>query len=441
MTARRARKLRETCTDRGRGSFSPHPKGYPVNSPAPRLPPLGIAVALLCGAILPAGHAAKPVRTIQSVSSAPRDHHLFVGVEAYLTHDREMLEVRRFEGQQTVLQNDAGEQFVTSRDNGYQFKMHPKVSPIVIEIDDLKGQEAFSPWTDPTGQWMSRQVAFSGHFDDSMTNAARQLSAGMSEAHNMENAERGSGGPSPNTNYTSASVMSQAVGEFQRTQSALGSFNDTPEIVDRMNPVEKELEGTSFDAINLTFRIAAPEPIANAHALARVRIRNKAEGYQDISFQRELGAIGRNPRSVMLTLDGLPKGFEYVEADIHIFNQGVELATTRSERHMPLTAGEAREYLLLDHLAQHRGESTAAQPVWSLAPGALRSADDGGAYNFTALVDIDERGIAQAVKPLDGQILPESTRTLFREMTYLPALQDGEPIASTVQVNLADYFR
>ncbi|WP_221029266.1 hypothetical protein [Actomonas aquatica] len=410
--------------------------------PRPRLLAIGATLTVLTGLVAPAPlHAAKPVRVVSSAAAPVRDHHLFVGVESFLPHERELLAVRRFEGAESVLETETGEEVVVERDHSFRFKMTPKVSPIVIKIDRIRGEETYSAWTDPKGQWMSRQMALSGHYDDQTTNATRVLNAGMNAAHMISRVEEGNGGPLPGASVTAESTMNKAISDYQQVQSSLQAFNDSPSITDNFDPLEEGDESVPFDAINLRFNVRSPEPIADAHALARVRVRTPDEGYKDFSFQRDLGALDRSERSILLTLDGLPPGFEFVDAEIHLFNHGEELATTQSERLMPLTAAEARQYVMLDYLAQHRDATLPPSAAWSLAPAALRAANDAASVNFAAKVEVNERGEPTAIHALDGQILPESMREIFGQLTYLPALAEGQPVAGTVIVHLADYFR
>ncbi len=403
--------------------------------PRPRASGWGFALPLL---LVLSAHAAPPARVIESTSAAPRDHHLFVGVQPFLTVQEAALPVRRFEGANSVLTTPTGTSTTVRQDHSFQLKMLPKVSAVLVEVDEVTGEETYSAWTDPKGQWMSRQMALSGHFDDQMTNATQELSAGIAEAESIARIEAANG---VTTSATANAVLNDTMADFQQAQSDLARFNDSPGMTDKLNPIDREPEEAKFDALHLRCRLRAPEVLPDVHALVRLRLRNPAGELKDYNMQHDLGTIGPEFRPHLLRLDGLPPGFAYVSAQLHLFHQGIELATTRSERLMPLSADEARTYLLLDHQAQHRGDETVpATPVWALAPAALRTATSADAFRYRARVELDAEGHPTAIHPLPDQLLPASARDLFAQLTYLPALEDGTPIPSTLEVSLADYF-
>lgn len=382
--------------------------------------------------------AADPsVHSVASVTAVVRDNHLFVGVDPFLRRDRELLAVRKFAGADTVLLRATGEELTVPQSNGYQLQLRPKVSPIAVRIEGLAGQAVFSPWTDPTGQWMNRQMALAGQYGDQMDAANRELGQAMARIAQAETLENTSG-PLP-AEQSSQGIAAQAAVDYQTRVSQVKMLND-PEITAPRRNALGEKKGAQ-DTIELQFKLSAPQPIADAHVLALVRIRTDADGFRDVSFQRAVGAIGPDERSFRLTQDGLPPGFDFVSAQLHVFNQTAEIATNLSERHLPLTAAEAREYARLDHLAQNRGATLPAQPVWSLAPDALRSAGNPAAFDFEVEVEVDAQGQLVALRPGRDQILPASVRLLLEQMPYLPALEAGKPVGATVAVNLADYFR
>src|SRR5690606_11046771 len=112
----------------------------------------------------------------------------------------------------------------------------------------------------------------------------------------------------------------------------------------------------------------------------------------DVTFHHPVGRLDLTPRKVRILQAGLPAGFELIDTDIYLFNRGEEIATNLSERRIDLTLEEVRQYLMLDHVANHRNETLPARPVWSIAPAGLWAAEDRATYDFNIAVDIDENG-------------------------------------------------
>ena len=111
-----------------------------------------------------------------------------------------------------------------------------------------------------------------------------------------------------------------------------------------------------------------------------------------------------------------------------------------SEKHYQLTYAEAKEFLQLSHQGENRGNSLPAQPAWSLAPPALLGNRDLETYDFDVTVDLDDRGTVVGIHETD-LIVPDPVKALVREMTFVPALENGLPVASTLTINPADFYR
>jgi hypothetical protein len=180
--------------------------------------------------------------------------------------------------------------------------------------------------------------------------------------------------------------------------------------------------------------------MADAYYVALMRLRDPDGKIHDVNFYKPIGALDSTPRKINHLQTGLPPDSEILEVKIHLFNRGKEVATNRSEKSFGLSAAEAHQYLLLDHTANNRGETLPARPVWELAPAALKSADSPGSFDFTVSVKVDAEGRVDFAKDAN-QIVPAHISAIVEQLTFLPALHEGQPVASTVAVNLADYFR
>ncbi len=184
---------------------------------------------------------------------------------------------------------------------------------------------------------------------------------------------------------------------------------------------------------------------------------------------------------------GFEPGFVINDVVVHVYSHGKELATNLSERPVALTRDQAREFLLLSHLADHAVESVAPTSVWELAPAALLATPSRESFDYPAIVTIDRDGtllaihasVADAesylaqiheaadlrskriadvsktlVQSLHGATaraaadrvidhtgrVPATVLAALREMIFLPALDLGTPVPGVTRINLADYF-
>ncbi|MDB4384795.1 hypothetical protein N9Z12_01965 [Opitutaceae bacterium] len=185
--------------------------------------------------------------------------------------------------------------------------------------------------------------------------------------------------------------------------------------------------------------IRLPTPIANAYVFISIRVEREGK-ISDTSFYRHLSNIGPKPRKVRFNRDGFPPGFEIKGTKVYLFSYGEEIATNLSEKRYQLTYEEAREFLHLSHMGENRRETVPAKPAWSLAPKPLLASKDHQAFDFPLTINLDAEGKVLAFSE-DGSIVPEHVRQLIEELTFIPALENGTPVASSLVINPADFYK
>ena len=329
------------------------------------------------------------------------------------------MRVKNILGRTSLLAAEDGQLTTVDRTTGFRFKLVPKVSDTAVEIDDLEWRTVYSPATDPNRKWIGRQTNIMNYQQDRLQEIDNPTFVG------------------------SAAPIGYAASEA-RVSEVMTESNT----IDQMTSAEfsqKEVEARAetsggHDAMELEFKVSSPKPIAHAYLIALTRVRDAKGAITDINFHREIGAIGPQPRKILHLQTGMTPGAEIIEVKTHVFSNGKELATNLSEKRFELTTEEAMQYLMLDHTANHRGQTIQAQPVWELAPPELKAANDAKALDFPVTVKIDADGRLTGLDT-GALIVPEPILAIIRSLTFLPALQEGTPISTTTTVNLADYFR
>lgn len=390
----------------------------------------------LLGLALIVSHLAAQPREIISVSAPSRDYHLFAGVELYMQQDGEMLPVRHLDGRYAILDDGEGNRTSIVNRSSYVQKRNAKVSNVSVEIENLKSRPVFSLANDPVRQSMLSQTAIADYLSsqvDRVEMAEREAAdAARFSANAAIDTESGSGGGGQNP---SSSGGAAPTGDPSMELTELGG-DLGPDFYE--DQIEKAEEEGNFDALLVSFVASSNTDLINAYVVVCAQIRVDGE-LMDLNFHERVGAVGPKPRKIEVERTNLPPGYEFVDARIHLFNNSEEVATSLSERRMDLTESEMREYVVLDHQSQHRGESRPAEPVWELAPPALATGRSAADFFFPVSVEVDATGTVTAIDA-GSQILPEHIERLVRSMTFVPALQDGTPVPSLLAFNPADYF-
>ncbi|WP_221031601.1 hypothetical protein [Actomonas aquatica] len=407
--------------------------------PRQRRPALRIAVsaALVCLALTTSPLVAQPKpRVVTSKASPEHTHQLFVGIDLFVPQGTEMLEVRNIVGETTLAKSAAGELNEIDRTTGYRWKLVPKVSDLSATVSDLEYETTYSPASDPQKKWMGRQTNMMNYQQDQLSQGTL-MAANLSRGIAALPSQGGQGGPSPEAvERMQAGVNSQIRGHLDEV-ARVDAITD-PDFTAKEQQAQEILN--PHDSVRLQFRVSTPTPMAHAFCVALARIRHPNGEIEDINFYKPIGEVGPKPKKVNFLQTGLAPGFEILELKVHLFNNGKELATNLSEKRFQLTTDEARQYLLLDHTANHRGETVPASPVWELAPPELKALDRPGSLDRPLLVNINAKGDFTGFAG-SGQLYGPEHEHILRQLVFLPALEDGQAVDSTATINLADYFR
>ncbi len=397
------------------------------------------AVATCSGIVaawaLPLTAQTKP-RVISSQPAPARTHQLFVGVDLYVAADSQMMQVHNIIDGNILAVSDQGIPTRLDRTGGFRWKLVPKVSNEDATITQLEFESAYSPGRDPQLAWMGRQLSLMSYQQDQLAQADRLRSVppATSTPATLPNGQTVAVGPNP------AEVQSSLDQQLRGLATEADQLRHMTDPSFGAQEIRHREDTAQPDAVRLEFRASAPTRLANAYCVALVRLRLPDGRIEDANFYQAIGELGPKPRKISLLQTGLPLGAEVLDVKLHLFNNGKELATNLSPKRFDLTAAEARQYLLLDHTANHRGQTLPAQAVWELAPAALKAADRPGPYDQPVQVNIDADGQLTGFA-VDSQIITPEQREIIAQLVFLPALDNGQPIASTLTLNLADYFR
>jgi len=266
----------------------------------------------------------------------------------------------------------------------------------------------------------------------------------------------------------------------QMDQSA--SIISDPTFIDRM---QAGVNGGTAEVLELSFRVSSPVPIADAYVVVMGAIKQPDETAGVVVFPQPIGAIGPEPRLIKIRQTGFEPGFTITDVKLHLYSHGKELGTNLSEKAVQLTRDQAREYLLLTHVATHQFDTLGPVPVWELVPPAVLANKDPKAFDYPVVVNIDADGsvisihddeqaareflneiqeasalrqratpqkaaasLGESVRVADDSVALDQTGRLptrivaaIQDMVFLPGIDLGQPQVGTTRVNLAEFYR
>jgi hypothetical protein len=196
-----------------------------------------------------------------------------------------------------------------------------------------------------------------------------------------------------------------------------------------------EAGSTGFDAVQASFLLAAPAPLAEAYAILLFEMELPGEPgipRQTVRMYR-VTDIGEKPKKVRAFAKGFPKGFRLTSCKVHVYAGAEELATNVSDNRTSVTRDEAHQFLVMQHQLAQRGATLAPAPLRTLAePGGHGALSAGELAREVTLV-ISAAGLP--VRCFAGndrsRELEDPLRSVVLAARFLPALRAGQPEEST----------
>lgn len=192
-------------------------------------------------------------------------------------------------------------------------------------------------------------------------------------------------------------------------------------------------------AMLITARIASPIHIDDAYIVGIVTISTDETPEKQVTFFKRIGALDQKPRRIQITKKGLTGDFKVRDVKLHVYRNGQELVTNQSSKQYALTREQVHEYLTLERVSTHRGQSLDPEPAWSLAPAELFATTKADAFDYPLTVHVDAQGRVTGIDP--NRFVPEKVVNLVMELPFYPGLYEGQAVASIALVNLASFFR
>lgn len=416
-----------------------------------------------------------------TLAAQSKDYRFFVGVDVLVPQEADFLEVANFANGAATLAAETPVQLSLDGVKAYRWARHPKISRATVAIEGLKADRTYSLNSDPKMGWMVTQNHMAIYAQERTEMQLATL------VRTEEESQFYKGGPleSPYGAQgvpTQHEAMAQATGDFENTVASMEASTNPS----TWGQLAGDDEGTeAFDTLDINFQLTSAEPLVGAYVVVLADIASKRQTGTVTVFQ-EVGALGPTPKKVRIRRQGLDPGFTVENVKVHVYAHGNELGTNLSDRATGLTREQARGYLLLAHLTDHKSGNILPSPVWELAPPALFANNDPKlfdfpvavsigpdgevlsihrsvqeAYDFLRVVDIAEvntkatpgfkggtapADVVPAARSTEPSIdktgaLPPRVVAAINDFVFLPALKDGQPVKGIIAFNLAAFYR
>jgi|CZKI01.1.fsa_nt_gi hypothetical protein len=395
---------------------------------------------VICSALIPATAGAQ---------DAAKTHTLFMGADVSVGLDKQLYAVRDVSGSSWVIDVDGKAKVVSARSGPIELKVTPslKLTEISATVADLKAMPAFSLKNDPSTrltQALDNAAELNAGYQAAVNEAQAALvhaqdlagySIGESSAGALAHPEPGAGVQSPAGGALNANAATARL-TTALAQTSVSAGSDLEMIGDRGSSL-------GYEAMDVAFEVSSQHRLENPFVVTITRFhpRGTSPGtIQRLVYAKALGPIGDHPVAVHFYEEGFPPAFELQGFDVHLYNRGEEVATNVSPKRVELTRDEAFEYIKMEYISAHKGDTLAAVPVMGKLPADLPARLAEGKYGDTFYVKVSKDGLAD--EPfLDAactkKVGDPYLESVVRNIRFKPALERGKPVDGVAPLKLS----
>ena len=370
-----------------------------------------------------------------------KTHTLFMGADISVGQERDLYAVKDVVGSSWVIQVGGQQRVVSSKSGPLNIRITPtlKLTETSATIANLTSIRGYTEANDPE-VLMTRSLAQTAvqnaDYNASM-NQANAVQNGTMAATQMGINTKTTGGPgSPGPGQKAAALTAALQSAQQGVNSAAGGVGSDYSMGGR------EMRTQGFDGVDVEFEISSARPLHNPYVVTMTKFHpagTKEGTVQNLVYAKSLDPIDSRPTKVHFVEGGFPFNFDLIDFQLHVYNQGVEIATNVSSKRVELTRDEAFEYVKMEYLGAHKGETLPAVAAMGRFPADLPARLANGSYASTFYVRVSKDGLADepyADTACTKRIADAYLESVVRSIRFKPALELGKPVEGTAAVNL-----
>ncbi len=406
-----------------------------TRSSAPFRCVIAAAATVLTGAAAPAADTPTPP------PAPPKTHTLFMGADLEVQVKQDFCRVRDVSGDAFVVNDSGNDRSIPMSGAPVSLRVQQslKLTTASATVTNLKGERTYTASNDPVKRFMREQPGSAAQTAVGMADGNAMLMSNLKAAGGTIKAggrvyEGGIG--------TIGSRATQA--QQEAATAGMANFSEANNIGAYASRMQAELDKELFDAMEVTFEVSSEKPLTDPYVviIARYHEQDAAPGKsRNWIFAKALAPIDQNPRKVKVREGGFPPGFVMEDYKVHLYDHGVELATNVADKRVALTRDEAFQYLVIEHIANHKGADAPAAPVMGRLPPDLPAKLQAGQLSQPYYVTVTKDGLpgeAFADASCKEKVNDPYLQAAVQGLRFKPALQKGRPVAGVAQVKFSD---
>jgi hypothetical protein len=417
-----------------------------------------------------------PAFTVDEPASA-KTHTLFMGADIAINLDRDEYRVRDVFGSNWVIEVNGLERKISAKEAPLDLKITPtlKLTEISATVVGFRKVPAYSYDNDPEvmlTRGLSESASISSDLLANAQNALARVDSSMNKAlgasadfvgaddqfsanamlqtakysySNLHSNKVGPGGVALTAGTAPTAVadpldlggaLSPAV-----AAAAIAAASNIGQTKNGNEPAGR-LATMGLDAMDVEFDIRASKPLHNPYVVTMTRFRApgaKPGMVQNLVYAEAIHPIDEHLSHVHFVETGFPFNYELIDFQFHVYNRGEEIATNISADRVELTRDEAFQYVRLEYIGAHRGETLPPAPAMGKLPSDLRSLLSAGKYAKAYYVRVSKEGLAYeafADPACTQRVGDEYLDSVIKRIRFKPALNDGRPVEGVASITL-----
>jgi hypothetical protein len=380
---------------------------------------------------------------------APKTHALFMGADVSVGLGTHLYKVEDVVGLSWIVDVDGSPKEISTKKGPIVLKVVPslKLTEAVANVSGLVDTPGFAPGSDPS-ETLSRALN-----EAALQNAGNQAAVNQAQGAVVFNQTLATqvNGTSTAAARSFLTANPNAIGVYQHAgNDSAAATNAQASLQTTMISAGADNEPTGdrgfahgFDALEVSFTVSAAHPLTHPFVVTVTRFHEKGDrpGYScNQVYARELGLIDAHANLVQFQEGGFPPGYVVESFELHLYNNGLEVATNVAPNFVALTRDEAFEYIKIEYLAAHKADTLPAKAVFGKLPADFAVFQAEGKYAPVYYVRVTKDGLPGDTfmdAACSQRLRDPYVESIVKAVRFKPALDKGTPVDSVAPLSLA----
>jgi hypothetical protein len=381
-----------------------------------------------------------------SAATGPKTNTLFMGTDVSVEIGQKLYRVQDVNGSAFIISVDGRAQKIPMFGGTHNLKVEHtlKLGSVSASVTGLAFERAYTPGRDPQMRRQIEAMRVNAAIGDNASLAEGRFVAAQNHFGVMLGSSSPITGAAQSANNLAAVADAAAADAMEAEQMADAQMQSgVTNAGFAQLQAESDLRRKEFDAVKVDFEISSEIPLSRPYMILNISYREKNAKpgtHRNMIYARALDQIDNRPRKIHVLQGGLPRGYELDGLQVHLYDDGREIATTVAPKRVALTRDEAYEYLMIDYLANAGSADGVATPAVGRLTPENRALLTPVEWKRVYFVKVSADGKAEGAFRDEECSVPaeKSIATLARTIRFYPALMKGKPVAGVARLVFAD---